>query len=73
MYVGYSADLRRRFAEHNAGLSQYTKHGVPWELVYYEAFLSETDARTREQKLKRHAQGIGQLKNRLQHSLHKRK
>lgn len=73
MYIGYSADLRRRLSEHNAGQSQYTSRGAPWELVYYEAFCSETDARVREQGLKNHAQGIGHLKNRLYHSLHKRK
>ena len=49
---------------HNTG-KVYSTKGKHWKLVYYEAFADEHDARTREQKLKYHANGIIQLKKRL--------
>ncbi len=42
-YIGYSDDLKRRLREH--------KDKNP-ELLYYEAYKSEKDARIREKKLK---------------------
>ena len=60
IYIGYSNDLQRRFKEH--------KHKDP-ELVYYEAYKSEKDARVRETKLKQHGQTKRRLKERLRHSL----
>ena len=50
-YIGYTQDLRRRFTEHGRGGSQATKNRN-WDLVYYEAYSSEKDARRRERKLK---------------------
>lgn len=47
-YVGVTADLKRRVKEHNAGKNFSTKPYIPWKLVYYEAHLSEDDARRRE-------------------------
>ncbi len=38
--------------EHNKGLNQSTKHLLPWELVFYEAYKEEADARRRETYLK---------------------
>jgi predicted GIY-YIG superfamily endonuclease len=54
-YVGYTEDLKRRIREH------YTKHP---ELLYYEAYKSEKDARLRERKLKQRGQSIRWLKQR---------
>ena len=51
-YIGYSENLQRRLAEHNAGGNQSTK-GHQWDLVYYEAYKREKYAREREQKLKK--------------------
>ena len=51
-YIGYSADLKKRLADHNAGGTQSTKRHQ-WELVYYEAYVHERYARKREQALKR--------------------
>jgi putative endonuclease len=51
-YTGFTHDLRKRFAEHNSGLSRYTKPYVPWEILYYEAHRNEKDARHREKYLK---------------------
>ena len=51
-YVGYTNELRRRFAEHNAGAVRSTARRVPLELVYYEACRSRADATRREKYLK---------------------
>lgn len=45
-------DLRSRFLEHNRGESSFTKGGVPWKLIYYEAFQNKKDARLEELFLK---------------------
>lgn len=59
-YIGYSKDLRRRIHEH--------KEKKP-DLIYYEAYKDEKDARDREQKLKQRGQAIRHLKDRIKHSL----
>jgi putative endonuclease len=69
IYTGYTNDLKRRFEEHNNGENISTKHKTPFELVYYEAYKSESDAKYREKQLKRFAQGSKALKNRLKNSL----
>ena len=51
-YIGYTSDLKKRFIEHNAGLSQATKPFCPWKLIFYEAFLNRIDAKNREEYLK---------------------
>ena len=58
-YAGYTTDLTRRVAVHNAGKgAKYTKSRLPVTLVYFEEFDSEHEARSREWHLKRltHAQ-----------------
>ena len=52
LYIGYTSDLKKRFTEHNSGLSQATKPFVPYKLIFYEAFLDRTDAKNRETYLK---------------------
>lgn len=52
LYVGYSANLKNRLAEHNAGKSFSTKPYVPWELIFYEAYKNMKDAKRREMYLK---------------------
>ncbi|MBI1866555.1 MAG: GIY-YIG nuclease family protein [Candidatus Staskawiczbacteria bacterium] len=69
LYVGSTNDLKRRFKEHNNGEVFSTKNKKPWNLVYYEAFFSEKDARNREKKLKQHKQGLSHLKTRIQNSI----
>ncbi len=51
-YTGYTEDLRRRFKEHNQGLNFSTKAHRPWQLIHYEAYLNEKDAKRREKYLK---------------------
>ncbi len=69
IYIGHTNDLKRRFEEHNKGLSKYTKFKMPFELIYYEAYKSKADAKYREKNLKRFAQAYTQLKKRIKNSL----
>ncbi len=52
LYVGYSADLRKRFEEHINGLVDATKLRRPLTLIYYEACISEKNAIKREKYFK---------------------
>lgn len=68
-YLGSTNDLRRRFSQHNDGKVPSTKYRIPFELVYYEAYRSERDARVREHNLKLRANALSQLRRRIQNSL----
>lgn len=72
LYIGQTNDLKRRFEEHNNGLSTSTKHRRPFKLVYYEAYLARKDAVIREMKLKKFKNSYTELKKRLEHSLEKK-
>lgn len=52
IYKGSTDNLKDRVTAHNKGKVKSTKSGVPWCLVYYEAFISKTDARREELFLK---------------------
>ncbi|MCA9362828.1 GIY-YIG nuclease family protein [Candidatus Kaiserbacteria bacterium] len=69
LYIGSTNDLRRRLSEHNEGKVYSTRLRIPFELVYYEAYLSENDARIRESRLKQRGQARVHLLNRLKDSL----
>ncbi|KKQ42312.1 MAG: hypothetical protein US60_C0020G0018 [Microgenomates group bacterium GW2011_GWC1_37_8] len=71
IYIGSTKDLKKRLQEHNSNKSHFTKNYSPWELIYYEAYKSEKDARVRESKLKQHGKGKQELKKRLLFSLQK--
>ena len=70
-YIGVTADLRKRFKEHNDQQNKSTRYGIPWKLAYYEAFLDRSDATKREQDLKKHGSALGFLKRRIKNSLDK--
>ena len=67
-YIGYTADLNNRIAQHNGGKSDYTKRKMPWKVIYYEVSFDKYDAIAREKYLKT---GMGRrfLKNRLKNQL----
>ena len=48
-YLGSTINLKQRLKLHNDGRIFSTKYRRPLILVYYEAYLSEKDARKREQ------------------------
>ncbi len=64
LYIGYTADLKKRLSEHNRGLNFSTKPYRPWELIYYEAYRDRKDAERREEYLKT-SQGARLLKRML--------
>jgi putative endonuclease len=51
-YIGYSANLRKRFEQHEKGASLASSYRGPWKLIYYEAYLNQQDALGRERYLK---------------------
>jgi predicted GIY-YIG superfamily endonuclease len=51
-YVGVTADLRARLAEHNGGKSPHTSKYRPWKLVTYLAFSERSQAEAFEKYLK---------------------
>ncbi|MFA5093229.1 MAG: GIY-YIG nuclease family protein [Candidatus Omnitrophota bacterium] len=71
-YIGYSNDVVRRLNEHNSGLIGYTKKYRPWEIVYYESFVSLEDAKKREKSLKYFGKAYTSLKLRIKESLNTR-
>lgn len=68
LYVGYSTDLKQRVNFHNEGLNKSTKFRRPLKLIYYEAYLSENDARKRELFLKS-GRGREIIKKQLENTL----
>jgi len=68
LYIGYTNDLRKRFKEHNDRKSTYTKDKGPYTIIYYEACLTEEDARSRELYLKS-GRGWAFIKSRLKRFL----
>ena len=52
-YVGYTTNIDRRVATHNAGGVRATRYLRPWALVYTEEHPDATAARKRERYLKR--------------------
>ena len=69
IYLGSTNDLKRRVTEHNQGLSISTKNRRPFEIIYYEAYEFEKDARYREKNLKLRRNAFTQLKLRISQSL----
>ncbi len=68
LYTGYSDDLRARFEKHQRGFVKATKHRRPLQLIYYESYARELDARRREIYLKG-GNGKGVLKIQLKEVL----
>ena len=60
LYIGYSSNLEHRTKQHSQARNI--------ELIYYEAYLSEVDARIRERKLKLYGSAWRGLKQRLKHA-----
>ncbi len=69
LYIGSTNDLKRRFKEHQNGESFSTNLRRPFELIYYEAYKNEKDARLREHALKFRGNARRFLKDRMKESL----
>lgn len=51
-YVGSTEDLKHRLALHNRGAVPSTRPRRPLELIFYEAYCNEFDAKRRESYFK---------------------
>ncbi len=67
-YIGYTADLQRRLSEHERGKGHTTQRLDSPDLIFYEAFGNENDARRREGYFKT-TKGKKTLKLMLQETL----
>ena len=65
LYVGSTNKLKKRLAEHNNGQTISTRRYRPWSLMYIEGYISEQNARIREQKLKHHGNAMKEVKRRI--------
>ena len=62
LYCGWTNDLERRIADHNAGKgAKYTKPRLPVKLVYYETFDTKEEAMSREWHIKQLSR-VGKMK-----------
>ncbi|WP_259519808.1 GIY-YIG nuclease family protein [Halanaeroarchaeum sp. HSR-CO] len=53
LYTGYTTDVERRVAEHNAGNgAKYTQSRTPVEVVHVESFETRSAALSREYAIK---------------------
>ena len=64
LYIGYTTDLKKRLEYHNHGRNISTKSYMPWQLIHYESYRNEDDAKRREKYLKT-SQGSRLLKRML--------
>ena len=69
LYTGSTNNLEKRLKEHNEGKVFSTKPRLPFEIIYYEAYKSESDARKRERNLKLRSRALAQLRKRIEESL----
>lgn len=53
-YVGYTADLKQSFEQHEKGLVDSTRERMPLRLIYYKACMHMQDATKQEKHLKTH-------------------
>lgn len=70
LYIGYSANLWKRFAQHAKRTALATSQRGPWKIIYYEAYVEQADALGRERYLKSGA-GRRFLRTQLRHYLKK--
>ena len=68
-YKGSTGDLRKRFAQHNAGETDSIRPYLPFRLVYYEAYVNERAARMREKSVKTSGSVSVPLLRRIRESL----
>jgi putative endonuclease len=52
LYIGYTADLKKRISRHNKGQNIATKPHIPYRIIHFEGFLNRIDAKNREIFLK---------------------
>ena len=68
-YIGSTNDLKKRFKEHSEGKVFSTRPRRPLDLIYYEAYKTESGARKREKSLKYRGRARAQLLKRITEGL----
>lgn len=58
-YIGLSDNIQTRLAQHNNNQSRWTKNKGPWQLIWQSSFMTLSEARKLENKLKRQGRGSG--------------
>jgi putative endonuclease len=58
-YIGLSEDVGARLAQHNSGVSKWTKGKGPWKLAWSSDEMALGEARKLENELKRQKGGVG--------------
>lgn len=51
-YCGQTWSIEKRISEHNDGLTQSTRNGKPWKVVWYHELSSRAEAMKLEKKIK---------------------
>ncbi|MFA4890549.1 MAG: GIY-YIG nuclease family protein [Candidatus Paceibacterota bacterium] len=51
-YIGSTDNLQKRITAHNKKETPFTAKGIPWKLIYYEAFIEKGDALREERFFK---------------------
>ena len=68
-YIGFTSNIDKRLSEHNDPRNTTkTTQGHVWELVYYEAYINEHEARIRERSIKASGKGRSLLYERVKES-----
>ena len=62
-YVGYTNNLKKRIALHNAGKGAKFTKGRKWVLIYKEIFKTKKEAISREYYIKKNRKLRNSLKN----------
>ncbi|MDB6123468.1 MAG: nuclease superfamily protein [Pedosphaera sp.] len=57
LYIGLTDDVARRLAQHNSGVSTWTRNKGPWLLLWEKPAMSLSDSRKLELELKRQKGG----------------
>lgn len=52
LYKGFTGNLKKRLVDHKSGGSKFTSQNGAFDLVFYEAYLNEKDARGAESYFK---------------------
>ena len=65
LYFGYTADLQNRIMQHNSGKVESTRLLKSFKIIYYEAYISQSDAKHREYSIKLRGNAYLQLKRRI--------
>lgn len=56
-YIGHISNLQQRLKDHNRGKVRSTKAYRPWEIIYFEEYLTKSEAYNREMQIKSYKSG----------------